>query len=78
MFAAVLVEGVVEEFVGVLLGEVWLPVVLGELCLSSSDDDAVAALVEYLGDARFEGLLFGASVERDADVATGEVLRVAW
>jgi hypothetical protein len=52
--APVLGEGVAEQLVGVGFGQVGSAVGLGDGCGAAADDDAVAALVEDLGDGGVE------------------------
>ena len=57
--------------------EVGPAVGLGDLRGAAADDDAVAALVEDLGDGGVQFLAVGGAVEADADVAGGQVGAVA-
>ena len=54
-----------------------LPVVAGDLGGGAADDDAVAELVEDLGDAGLQSLVVGAAVEGDPDVAVVEAGGIA-
>jgi hypothetical protein len=71
--AAVLGEGVAEQLAGVGLGQVGPAVGLGDCRGAAADDDAVAALVEDLGDGGVQFLAAGGPVEADADIAGGQV-----
>ena len=71
--AAVFGERVAEQLARVGLGEVGPAVGLGDLRCAAADDDAVAALVEDLGDGGVQFLAVGGAVEADADVAGGQV-----
>ena len=77
MLAAVPAERVGEQGLSVAGGEVGLQVVAGDPGRRAADDDAVAELVEDLGDAGLQGLVVGAAVEGDPDVAVVEVGGIA-
>ena len=71
--AAVFGERVAEQLAGVGLGQVGPAVGLGDFRGAAADDDAVAALVEDLGDGGVEFLAVSRPVEADADIAGREV-----
>ena len=71
--AAVFGERVAEQFPRVGLGEVGPAVGLGDLRGAATDDNAVAALVEDLGDGGVQFLAVRCAVEADTDVAGEQV-----
>lgn len=73
MLAVIGVEGGLREVPCVSCSEVRLTIDAADACRPSSDDYAVAALVEDLRYRRVEGVALAVVVEGDPDVADREI-----